>query len=129
MCSATPLLNVARENAKVVVLDGDLGNSTKAETVRKNFPERFFNIGIAESNLVGIGAGLAGLRLHPLDYQLLFFFTLQRLRSNSAGSRHVEHQCQNFGQPWRHHPGERWAHPNGYRGFGPAWAVFPHSSF
>ena len=59
------LLCVARENPRVVVLDGDLGNSTKAETVRIHYPERFFNIGIAESNLVGIGAGLAGAGLIP----------------------------------------------------------------
>ena len=59
------LLAVATENPKVVVLDGDLGNSTKAERVRQTFPERFFNIGIAESNLVGIGAGLAGAGFIP----------------------------------------------------------------
>lgn len=59
------LLNVARENPKVVVLDGDLGNSTKAEYVREAYPERFFNIGIAESNLVGIGAGLAACGFVP----------------------------------------------------------------
>lgn len=59
------LLAVATENPKVVVLDGDLGNSTKAERVRQTFPERFFNIGIAESNLVGIGAGLAGAGYIP----------------------------------------------------------------
>lgn len=53
------ILAVAQADPRVVVLDGDLGNSTKAETVRKAYPERFFNIGIAESNLVGIGAGLA----------------------------------------------------------------------
>lgn len=59
------LLAVATENPKVVVLDGDLANSTKADTVRKAYPERFFNIGIAESNLVGIGAGLAGCGFIP----------------------------------------------------------------
>jgi transketolase len=59
------LLKVARENKRVVVLDGDLGNSTKTEYVRQNFPERFFNIGIAESNLVGIGAGLAACGFVP----------------------------------------------------------------
>jgi transketolase len=59
------LLAVCRENSKVVVLDGDLGNSTKAETVRQAYPERFFNIGIAESNLVCIGAGLAACDLIP----------------------------------------------------------------
>jgi transketolase len=59
------LLVVASQNDRVVVLDGDLGNSTKAERVRQTFPERFFNIGIAESNLVGIGAGLAGAGFIP----------------------------------------------------------------
>jgi transketolase len=59
------ILAVCRENPKVVVLDGDLGNSTKAETVRQAYPERFFNIGIAESNLVCIGAGLAACDLIP----------------------------------------------------------------
>jgi transketolase len=59
------LLAVCRENPRVVVLDGDLGNSTKAETVRQAYPERFFNIGIAESNLVCIGAGLAACDLIP----------------------------------------------------------------
>ena len=59
------LLDVARENPKVVVLDGDLGNSTKAEYVREEFPDRFFNIGIAESNLVGVGAGLAAAGFYP----------------------------------------------------------------
>jgi len=59
------LLSLARQNPRVVVLDGDLGNSTKADTVRKAFPERYFNIGIAESNLVGIGAGLESCGLIP----------------------------------------------------------------
>jgi len=59
------LLAVCEENPRVVVLDGDLGNSTKAEYVRQKFPDRFFNIGIAESNLVGVGAGLAACDLIP----------------------------------------------------------------
>ncbi len=59
------LLEVVENNPKVVVLDGDLGNSTKTELTRKAFPERSFNIGIAESNLVCIGAGMAGAGLIP----------------------------------------------------------------
>ncbi len=61
----TALREVCAENARVVVLDGDLGNSTKAETVREAYPERFFNLGIAESNLVGVGAGLAACGFIP----------------------------------------------------------------
>jgi transketolase len=59
------LLEVVKDNPKVVVLDGDLGNSTKTELTRNAFPERSFNIGIAESNLVCIGAGMAGAGLIP----------------------------------------------------------------
>jgi transketolase len=59
------LLELCRNNPRVVVLDGDLGNSTKAEYVRQTFPERFFNIGIAESNLVGVGAGFAACDFIP----------------------------------------------------------------
>lgn len=59
------LLEVCKQNPRVVVLDGDLSNSTKTEHVRHNFPDRFFNIGIAESNLVGVGAGLAGCGFIP----------------------------------------------------------------
>jgi len=59
------LLEVAQQNEKVVVLDGDLGNSTKADLVRNKFPERFFNIGIAESNLTCIGSGLAACGFIP----------------------------------------------------------------
>ncbi len=43
----------------VVVVDGDVGNSTRTEWFGKKYPERFFNVGIAESNLVGVAAGLA----------------------------------------------------------------------
>jgi transketolase len=43
----------------VVVVDADVSNSTRTEWFGKKYPERFFNIGIAESNLVGIAAGLA----------------------------------------------------------------------
>jgi len=59
------LLSLCRDNPKVVVLDGDLGNSTKAEYVRQAYPDRFFNIGIAESNLVCVGAGLAACGYIP----------------------------------------------------------------
>src|SRR5262249_49800637 len=46
-------------HSDVVVVDADVSNSARTEWFGKKFPERFFNIGIAESNLVGIAAGLA----------------------------------------------------------------------
>ena len=46
-------------NPNLVVVDGDVSNSTRTEWFGKKFPDRFFNVGIAESNLVGVAAGLA----------------------------------------------------------------------
>src|SRR4051794_21962977 len=43
----------------LVVVDADVSNSTRTEWFGKKYPDRFFNIGIAESNLVGIAGGLA----------------------------------------------------------------------
>ncbi|MFQ6102546.1 MAG: transketolase family protein [Anaerolineae bacterium] len=59
------ILDLCRQNPKVVVLDGDLCNTTKTLGVRQEFPERFFNIGLAESNMVSIGAGLADCGFIP----------------------------------------------------------------
>lgn len=44
---------------EIVVVDGDVGNSTRTEPFAKAYPERAFNLGIAESNMVGVAAGLA----------------------------------------------------------------------
>ncbi|MFN7133688.1 MAG: transketolase family protein [Myxococcales bacterium] len=43
----------------VVVLDADLAKSTKSEIFAKKFPDRFFEMGIQEANMIGVGAGLA----------------------------------------------------------------------
>ena len=53
------LRDLGSENASIVVVDGDVNNSTRTEWFAKAFPDRFFNVGIAESNLVGVAAGLA----------------------------------------------------------------------
>lgn len=53
------LRDLGRERADVVVVDGDVSNSTRTEWFGKEFPDRFFNCGIAESNMVGVAAGLA----------------------------------------------------------------------
>lgn len=53
------LRDIGRENPAVVVVDGDVANSTRTEWFGKEFPDRFFDVGIAESNLVGVASGLA----------------------------------------------------------------------
>lgn len=53
------LVELGETNDKVVVLDADLAAATKTGMFKKAFPEKFVDVGIAESNLMGIAAGLA----------------------------------------------------------------------
>lgn len=53
------LKELGEKNKDIVVLDADLSKSTKTAVFAKSFPERFFNVGIAEQNLMGVGAGMA----------------------------------------------------------------------
>ena len=57
---------LGRADERIVVVDGDVGNSTRTEWFAADFPERFFNVGIAESNLVGVAGGLAGAGKIPV---------------------------------------------------------------
>ncbi len=53
------LVELGRENRDIVVCDADLSKSTMTTYFAKEFPDRFFSCGIAEADMVGIGAGLA----------------------------------------------------------------------
>lgn len=59
------LAELGAENENIVVLDADLSGSTKTAVFGKKFPERFFNLGIAEANMVGTAAGLASVGKVP----------------------------------------------------------------
>ena len=53
------LLELGKNNENVVVLDADLSTATKTDIFAKEFPERFFDMGIAEANMIGTAAGFA----------------------------------------------------------------------
>ncbi|MBU3133845.1 transketolase family protein [Clostridium gasigenes] len=53
------LAQLAKTNENVVVLDADLSKSTKTADFKEVCPERFFNMGIAEANMMGVAAGLS----------------------------------------------------------------------
>ncbi|HLO26536.1 MAG TPA: transketolase family protein [Geobacteraceae bacterium] len=59
------LAELGAENVDIVALDADLSGSTKTGVFAKKFPERFFNMGIAEANMVGTAAGLAAVGKIP----------------------------------------------------------------
>lgn len=53
------LVKLGKENENIVVLDADLAGATKTDLFGKEYPERFFDMGIAEANMLGTAAGLA----------------------------------------------------------------------
>ena len=53
------LLELGKENEKIVVFDADLSEATKTKLFAKEFPNRFFDIGIAEQNMMSTAAGMA----------------------------------------------------------------------
>lgn len=53
------LVELAEKNLNVVALTGDLSESTRVQAFQQKFPERFFEVGVAEQNMMGIAAGLA----------------------------------------------------------------------
>lgn len=69
------LAKLGEENGNVVVLDADLSGSTKTSLFAKKFPERFFNMGIAEANMIGTAAGLAAAGKIPFASTFAVFAT------------------------------------------------------
>jgi transketolase len=59
-------LAAAGSNEDIVVIDGDVNNSTYTNKFKEQYPDRFFNAGIAESNMIGIAAGLAAAGKIPV---------------------------------------------------------------
>jgi transketolase len=55
------LLELGAERSDLVVLDADLSGSTKTKAFSQAYPERFFNIGVAEANMIGTAAGMAAM--------------------------------------------------------------------
>lgn len=59
------LVELGDKNADVVVLDADLSHATMTNMFAEKYPDRFFNIGIAEANLMGISAGMSTMGYIP----------------------------------------------------------------
>ncbi len=69
------LARLAPEFPQLVVLDAEVGNSTFAETFQKSSPERFFEMYVAEQNMVGTALGLCRRGKHPFVSTFAAFFT------------------------------------------------------
>jgi transketolase len=71
------LVEIGRENPNVVVLDSDVAHSTKTIYFEKEFPNRFFNFGIQEANMMDAAAGMAAVGLIPFVNTFSFLATLR----------------------------------------------------
>ncbi len=69
------LVELGKKNRKIVVLSGDLEDSTRAEYFKKEFPDRFFNLGIAEQDILGTAVGLSLDGLVPFTSSFAVFLT------------------------------------------------------
>lgn len=72
------LAEMARQDEKIVCVIGDTGFAV-FEEFEKEFGPRFVNVGIAEQNFVGFGAGLAAMGMKPYIYNVVSFMTLRGL--------------------------------------------------
>ncbi len=72
---ADTLVALANDDQRIVVLDGDLANSTKADKFAAAHPDRFLEMGIAEQNMVGVAVGMATLGFVPWLSSFTVFFT------------------------------------------------------
>jgi len=85
------LLELCRAHEDVVVLDADLAESTKSGVVRKAMPERFYDCGIAEANMVAAAAGMSTTGLVPFVSSFAMFATgraFEQIR-NAIGYPHL----------------------------------------
>lgn len=69
------LLELGKKNEKVVVLDADLAGATKTNIFAKEIPERFFDMGIAEQDMIGTAAGFATCGKIPFASTFAVFAT------------------------------------------------------
>ena len=85
------LVELGKEHDDVVVLDADLAAATKTGTFKKAVPDRFFDCGIAESNLMGVAAGIATTGMVPFASTFAMFAAgraFEQVR-NSIGYPHL----------------------------------------
>ena len=70
------LIHLAKQDPRIVLLTGDLGY-TVIEPFQQHFPDRFYNVGVAEQNMVGLATGLAEAGYIPFVYSIVTFATLR----------------------------------------------------
>ncbi len=86
------IIDLAKEHKEVVFLDADLSSCINSGLFQKEFPDRFFNVGIAEANMVGVASGLSSMGFVPYAHSFGCFSSRRAydqffLSANYAGQR------------------------------------------
>ncbi|GAB77176.1 transketolase [Austwickia chelonae] len=76
---ATVLADLAEDHPEIVTLTPDLAKSTKVGVFAERFPDRFYNFGIAEANMIGAAAGMAACGLVPFTSSFAIFNSMRAL--------------------------------------------------
>ena len=107
------LAELADKNPNVVALCADLIGSLKMEKFIEKAPERFYQIGIAEANMIGIAAGLSINGKIPFTGTFANFSTARVYDQNTTIRSLLRKKCENMCLPRRAHIRRRWSHtPN-----------------
>jgi transketolase len=72
------ITELAATNDRIVVLDGDTGSSTRTDIFERAYPDRFFQMGITEMNMLGMAAGVASVGLIPIVTTFSCFMVSRR---------------------------------------------------
>ncbi|MFP3201648.1 MAG: transketolase family protein [Sulfolobus sp.] len=80
------LAKLGEKNKDVVVITADVGDSTRAMYFRDKFPDRYFNVGISEQDMVNFAAGLAATGLKPLvvNFSMFVMRAWEQIRNTIA---------------------------------------------
>ena len=84
------LCELAKDNKDIVVFDADLAAATKTGVFKKAYPDRFFDCGIAEGNMMGVAAGMAAAGKIPVAASFAMFATgraFEQIRNSIAYPR------------------------------------------
>ena len=81
------LVKLGHENDKIVVLDADLSNATMTMNFAREFPNRHFDVGIAEANMVDMAAGMSTMGLIPFCSTFAVFAgrSYDQIRNGAVG--------------------------------------------
>jgi transketolase len=80
------LVKLGEEDKDIVVITADVGDSTRASYFREKFPDRFFNVGISEQDMVNFAAGLAAVGKKPVvaDFAMFTMRAWEQIRNTTG---------------------------------------------